>query len=199
MSKRTVRIALLIVVASLAALPAPAAPQAAESSTRSRVWELGGKLSLAAVAAANAMPRPTVDKVFASAKEIGASLGVDVPPLPERKLDRAEAQADALGYVLRDAGSPIASRLGSTYGADHAALFEIAVKTNLLLMFYAPGDAQSKTIADLVRKRAADARLPEELWRDLPARIDARASFDVVKAAVQKMHGDVRRHLRAES
>jgi hypothetical protein len=198
MSKRTIRIALLLAIAALAALPAPAAPQAAEPSTRARVWELGGKLSLAAVAAANAMPKPTVDKVFESARELGASLGVDVPPLPERKLDRAEAQADALGYLLRDAGSPIAGRLGSTYGADHAALFEIAVKTNLLLMFYGPGENESKTIADLVRKRAVDARLPEALWRDLPAKIDARASYDVVKAAVQKLHGDVRRHLRAE-
>jgi hypothetical protein len=203
MPKRTIRIALTVAiavaVAALAAVPAPAAPQAAEPSTRARVWELGGKLSLAAVAAANAMPKPTVDKVFADAQKLGASLGVDVPALPERKLDRAEAQADALGYLLRDAGSPVAGRLGTTYGPDHAALFEIAVKTNLLLMFYSPGDTQSTTIAELVRKRAPDARLPDALWRDLPAKIEARASYDVVKAAVQKLHGDVRRHLRTES
>ena len=186
------------VLAVLAALLLSAPCQAQTDSTRAKVWELGGKLSLAAVAAANAMPKPTVDKVFASAKDIGVSLGVDVPPLPERKLDRTEAQADALGYLLRDAGAPIAGRLGSAYGPDHAALFEIAVKTNLLLMFYAPGEKESQTIAALVRKRAADARLPEEVWRDLPARIDARASYDVVKAAVQKLHGDVRRYLRAE-
>jgi hypothetical protein len=173
-------------------------PSAAQTpSTRARVWELGGKLSLAAIAAANNMPKPTVDKVYDSARELGASLGVEVPPLPERKLDRAEAQADALGYLLRDAGVPIAGRLGSAFGADHAALFEIAMKSNLLLLFYAPGEQQSLTIADLVRKRAPDARLPEALWRDVPSRVEGRARYEDVKAAVQKMQGDVRRHLRS--
>ena len=167
-------------------------------STRARVWELGGKLSLAAVAAANNLPKPTVDKVFASAQEIAASLGVEVPPLPERKLDRAEARAATLAYLLRDVGAPVASRLSSTYGPDHAALFEVAVKSNLLLLLYGPGEPESKTIADLIRKRAPDARLPEALWSDLPAKIDARATYDDIKAAIQKMQGDVRHYLRAE-
>src|SRR4051812_35153611 len=98
-------------VAALAATAVAAPAQAPAPSTRERVWELGGKLSLAALGAANGAPAASVDRVFQSAKEIAASLGVDVPPLPERSLDKAKANADTLGYLLRDAGAPIAEKL----------------------------------------------------------------------------------------
>ncbi len=176
-----------------------AAPTAqATTSTRERVWELGGRLSLAAIAAANGAPAAAVNKVYQSAQELGAGLGVEVPPLPERVLDKPKANADARAYLLRDAGATIAGKLGAAYGADHSALFEVAVKSNLLLLLYLPGDQDSTTIADVIKRRSADARLPEEIWRDLVTKIEGRATFDVVKNAVTKMHGDVRRLLGAE-
>ncbi len=176
-----------------------AAPTAqATTSTRERVWELGGRLSLAAIAAANGAPAAAVNKVYQSAQELGAGLGVEVPPLPERVLDKPKASADARAYLLRDAGAAIAGKLGAAYGADHSALFEVAVKSNLLLLLYLPGDQDSTTIADVIKRRSADARLPEEIWRDLVTKIEGRATFDVVKNAVTKMHGDVRRLLGAE-
>ena len=196
---RNLRLPLVaVLVAAFAATAAAAPRQAPAPSTRERVWELGGKLSLAALGAANGAPAASVDRVFQSAKEIGASLGVDVPPLPERSLDKSKASADALGYLLRQAGAPIAEKLGSTYGADHSALFEVAIKSNLLLLLYSPGEQEGKTIADVIRKRAPDARLREELWRDVPAKIAAGASFDDVKNAVAKMQSDVRKFLAAE-
>ena len=198
---RNLRLPLLAAfVAALAAtaVAAPAQAPAAAASTRERVWELGGKLSFAALGAANGAPAASVDRVFQSAKELAAGLGVDIPPLPERSLDVAKAQADALGYLLKDAGAPVAQKLGSTYGADHSALFEVAVKSNLLLMLYSPGEQEGKTIADLIRRRAPDAKLPEELWRDVPTKIAAGAYFDDVKSAVAKMQSDVRKFLAAE-
>jgi hypothetical protein len=196
---RNLRLPLLAAfVAALAATAVAAPAQAPAASTRARVWELGGKLSLAALGAANGAPAASVDRVFQSAKELAAGLGVDVPPLPERSLDKSKANADALGYLLKDAGAPIAEKLGSTYGADLSALFEVAVKSNLLLMLYSPGEQEGKTIADLIRRRAPDAKLPEELWRDVPTKIAAGAYFDDVKSAVAKMQSDVRKFLAAE-
>lgn len=186
---------LVLLLASTASAGQP--PQAT-TSTRERVWELGGRLSLAAIAAANGAPAAAVNKVYQSAQELGTGLGVEVPPLPERVLDKAKSNADARAYLLRDAGATIAGKLGAAYGADHSALFEVAVKSNLLLLLYLPGDQDSMTIADVIKRRAADARLPEEVWRDLVAKIEGRATFDVVKDAVTKMHGDVRRLLGAE-
>jgi hypothetical protein len=188
------------IVAALAAtaVAAPAQTPAGSPSTRERAWELGGKLSLAALGAANGAPAASVDRVFQNAKEIGAGLGVDLPPLPVRSLDKSKAQADTLDYLLKQAGSPIAEKLGASYGADHAALFEVAVKSNLLLMLYSPGEQEGKTIAELIRKRAPDAKLPEELWRDVPTKIAAGAYFDDVKKAVAKMQSDVRKYLAAE-
>jgi len=196
---RNLRLSLVAaIVAALAATAVAAPAQTPARSTRERVWELGGKLSLAALGAANGAPAASVDRVFQSAKEIATSLGVDLPPLPERSLDKAKAQADVLGYLLRDAGAPIAEKLGSTYGADHAALFEVAVKSNLLLLLYSPGEQEGKTIADVIRRRAPDAKLPEQLWRDVPAKVAAGAYFDDVKTAVAKMQSDVRKFLTAE-
>jgi hypothetical protein len=193
---RRLPLAAAIVAALAAAAAAPA--QTPEPSTRERVWELGGKLSLAALGAANGAPAASVDRVFQSAKQIGTSLGIDVPALPERSLDKSKANADALHYLLREAGAPIAEKLGSTYGADHSALFEVAIKSNLLLLLYNPGEQEGKTIAEVIRKRAPDAKLPEGLWHDVPAKIDAGAPFDDVKSAVAKMQSDVRKSLAAE-
>lgn len=168
------------------------------ASTRARSWELGGKLSLAAIALASPALPSTVQKVFAGARDIGSGLGVDVPALPERELDRSQTQGLVMKYLLADAGAPIAGKLGSTYGGDHAALFEVAVKSTLLLLFYSPGAPEGAEVVTVIRKRAVDARLPESLWQPLVAKIEAKASYDDVKAAVTDLHNAVRKHLSEE-
>jgi hypothetical protein len=188
----------VVLAAACGASVQASAIQNGASSTRARVWDLGGKLSFAAIGAASGAPRASVDKVFESAKQLGASLGVDVPPIPELPLSKADANDKVLGYLLNDAGAPIAEKLGSTYGADHAALFEVAVKSNLLLLLYAPGEDIGPRIAEVLKRRAPDAKLPETLWRDVPAKIEAHAPYDDVKDAVVKMQGDVRQFLKTE-
>lgn len=189
-----------VVLLCLVTLVAPAlARPPQQQSTRARAWELGGKLSLAAIGLASPALPSTIQKVFASAKEIGAGLGVDVPALPERELDRTQTQSLVMKYLLADAGAPIAGKLGSTYGGDHSALFEVAVKSSLLLLFYTPGGPEGAEVATVIKKRAVDARLPEGLWQPLVAKIEARATFDEVKTAVTDLHNGVRRHLAEEA
>ena len=189
-----------VLVLCLAAAAAPALAQSPQQpSTRARAWELGGKLSLAAVGlASNALPS-TVQKVFDSARELVKGLGVDVPLLPERELDRTQTQALVMKYLLADAGAPIAGHLGATYGGDHSALFEVSVKSTLLLLFYTPGGQEGAEVATVIRKSAVDARLPEGLWQPLVAKIEARASFDEVKVGITDLQNGVRRHLAEES
>lgn len=193
-----VRLTAALAAVVLLASAAPARAQSEEAATRARVWELGGRLSLAALGVANGSPQAAVQKVYDGAKELGASLGVTVPPLPERPLDRAGANTVALDYLLRDAGAPLAASIGSTYGADHAALFEVAVKSTLLLLLYTPGDPEGLEVAGLLRTRAPDAGLPERFWQPVVAKIEGRAPFDDVKAAVSALQGDVRRYLKGE-
>lgn len=193
--------AMLLACSLLLALPAAtqtASAQTGELSTRARVWELGGKLSFAALGKANGAPREAVEHVFASAQQLASQLGVDVPPLPDLPLNRSDANAVVLNYLLNDAGSPIAATLGRTYGADHAALFEVSVKSSLLLLLYSPGEQIGQQIAEVIRKRAPDAKLPEQLWHDVTARIDAQATYDQVKDAVATMQSDVRRYLKSK-
>lgn len=185
---------LVLVSMSLSALASP--PPA---STRARSWELGGKLSLAAIALASPALPSTVQKVFAGARDIGSGLGVDVPALPERELDRSQTQGLVMKYLLADAGAPIAGHLGATYGGDHSALFEVSVKSTLLLLFYTPGGPEGAEVATVIRKRAVDARLPEGLWQPLVAKIEARATFDEVKVGITDLQNGVRRHLAEEA
>src|SRR6185369_7082953 len=98
-------------------------------------------------------PKASVDKVFQNAAAIGTSLGVTVPPLPDLPLNREQAKAALVDYILTKAGAPIAEALGKSYGGDHSALFEVSVKSNLLLLLYAPGDAIGTSVATVLRKR----------------------------------------------
>lgn len=191
------RIALVLFILTLS-IPVPAQPPQ-QPSTRARAWELGGKLSLAAIGLASSALPSTIQKVYGSAKDIGTGLGVDVPPLPERELDRSQTQGLVMKYLLADAGAPIAGKLGSTYGGDHSALFEVAVKSTLLLLIYSPGSPEAVEVSTVLKKRAFDARLPEGLWQPLAAKLDARASFDEVKTAVTDLHNAVRKHLAEEA
>lgn len=192
---RTLAAAAVLAISVLSVAPV-SAQTPAQPSTRARVWELGGKLSLAGLGIANNAPPDSVARVFESARQIGTSLGVDVPPLPERELDRAATQSKVEGYLLADAGARIANRLGGAYGADHAALFEVAVKSNLLLLLYTPGSPEGVDVATVLKKRGPDAGIPEALWQPLVAKIEARAPFDDVKEAVTALQSGMRKHLK---
>jgi hypothetical protein len=189
---------LVAAVAFVLALAVFVPAQTPAGSTRSRTWELGAKLSFAAIGSFEGAPKPAVDKVFQSAAALGQGLDVDVPALPDLPLNKEQAKSQLVDYILNKAGAPIAEKLGKTYGADHAALFEVAVKSNLLLLLYAPGESVGGSVAAVLKKRAPDARLPEQLWQNVVAKLDAHATYDDVKAAVVKMQGDVRAFLKAE-
>src|SRR3954463_1001596 len=154
---------LFCLIAAIAlAVPACEA-QTPAGSTRARAWDLGAKLSFAAIGAYEGAPKASVDKVFASAAALGSGLGVTVPALPDLPLNRDQAKAQVIDYILKTAGAPIAESLGKSYGADHAALFEVSVKSSLLLLLYAPGEEIGNSVAGVLRKRAPDARIPDAL------------------------------------
>ena len=97
-------------------------------------WDLGGKLSLAAMTNAAGKPRKQVEKLFAEAVALAKKLGTEAPPLPESTKGGASDSAAALRYVLKTAGEPIGAHLAKEHGGGHAKLFELSTKSSLLLL-----------------------------------------------------------------
>ena len=165
------------------------------TSTRRLAWDLGDDISLAALGNAEGAPKRNVDSLLAKAKVNGKRFGVVIPDLPVNTASKAKNRAEALFYLLRKVGNPMVGILKRDFDEEHALLFEVSLKSNILLLLYGPGGSETETIADVIKTRSARIGLPAHLTADLLKLIAARADYPKVKASIFKMHADVGRHL----
>jgi hypothetical protein len=137
-----------------------------------------------------------VQNWLASAKSHAAALGLAVGELPPTGAagNSQSASRQALTYLFVQ-GQQIGRELATRYAADHAALVEVAVKSNLLLVLYAPGSPATDAIAGSIAQAAPRAGLPPSLWQPLLDLLTAKADPAEVRKAVQRFHADVEGHL----
>jgi hypothetical protein len=160
------------------------------------VWILGSRLSLAALAhdrgmAANSVPT-WLDEAHSACKVLGTS----VPELPEPAAagDTAPASRQVIDYLLAQ-GQRIGRDLSQRYGPEQASLFEVALKSNILLLLYSPGSNAANSISAAISRAAPKAGLPAELWQPVVDRVNKQSSVDDVRTAVRQMHNDVDQYL----
>jgi hypothetical protein len=161
-------------------------------TSRRAAWLLGSRLSLAALAHdRNVAPAETTGW-FKEAGDMARMLGTSVTDLPTRPASASASSAsrEVLTYLL-DEGKRGGDDLRKNYGVDHAALFEVALKSNLLLVLNEPGSSAVEHISTSVERAAPLARLPEELWRPLLDTLSSGRPAVEVRAAVRKMHAGV--------
>src|SRR5688572_1854436 len=120
--------------------------QTPKNASRQLAWDLGGTLSLAAIANAQGVQKASVDSLFAKSTETGKKFGVTIPALPAKSGDKVSDQAEALAYLLRKVGGPMGGILRKNYDEEHALLFEISLKSNILLIMYGPGEGTTDSI-----------------------------------------------------
>ena len=178
-----------------AAQPAPGVQPAPASGTRQVAWDLGTDLGLAAIGHASGAPKASVASVLAKAKKLAATIPVDVPELPVKTGDKAKDSAASIQYLITEAGEPIGKALRARHDVAHVALFEMAAKSQLLLLLYAPGDSLGPSLVSVIKRNAPRADLPESLWMPVADKVQAGAPFAEVKAAVTRMHADVSKYL----
>jgi hypothetical protein len=89
----------------------------------------------------------------------------------------------------------IRGQLDTTYGIDHAALFDLALRSNLLLVYNKPGSPGVQQIAKSIADVAPRANLPDSLWKPLLDALAKNAPEAEVRLAVRKLHADVDAHL----
>jgi len=167
---------------------ADAAAQANSESKKRLVWELGSNISRAATLHAQGASKPQVDRPFAAARKAATSLGITIPDLPAVAGDRVKDTALMLQYMLARTGNPIGDILQKNLGPEHAAIFEIALKSNILLIMYGPGESTTETIANVIRTRRSRTTLPNGMTDKLLQLIAAQAPYDEVKAELLNIH-----------
>lgn len=162
--------------------------------TRRLAWELGSKLSIAAIVASKGADAKLVKSRFGMAETMARGLGVALPRIPALKGESSARYARVLGYLMKDMG-PVADALRTRYGRSHSLLMSIAIKSNATLLLYNPKDDTAQTIADRAEKVCSEIELPQRLWKPAVDSIRARAPFSEVKAAIFKMHKEISAHL----
>jgi hypothetical protein len=150
--------------------------------SKARAWAMAEQLSRAAVQYALGAEPSAVSGMLSDAQSIARDLGVTIARLPERSAD-AGAQMD---YLVAGDGWAPAAELARRFGAAHAALYEIALKANLLLLPSADQDGLARAIAE----RSQEVGLPTAIWQPAVALARANRHGEVLGRAVARMHDE---------
>jgi hypothetical protein len=194
------RRALLAVVlggAFLLVLGAPHGRAGVEEVAKAAAWRLGDQLSLAALLYAQGGHEDNVEKLLSALKPLAEAMQIEIKPFPPRAATSTETYAVIIHYLIKDDGANIGREISGKFGNDAGTLFEVAVKSNLLILLYEPGDDQG--IGGVIQSRFSEIGLPENLWMGLVTAINDKSSQDDVKDAVFKMHNDVADYLSRQA
>jgi hypothetical protein len=171
-------------------------PRSAAPNTRRAAWLLGSRLTLAALANDRGLAPNDVPKWFDQARSAARLLRTTVSELPESTASAVYGSAsETVINYLDFQYQRIIADLRKQAGPEHAALFEVAMRSNTLLMLYNPGTADANSIAATISRSAPQARLPAELWKPVVDLIGKKGSLADVRAAVREMHNRVDQYL----
>jgi hypothetical protein len=142
------------------------------------------------------MAATSVNKWFDEAASAARLLGTTIPDLPESAaaFDGGQASQRVLDY-LGIQYDRIARDLSKNGNTENAALFEIALKSNILILLYSPGNSSAASVSAAISRAGQQAKLPAQLWQPLVDMLGKQTPVDDVRAAVRKMHKDVDEYL----
>lgn len=176
--------------ARVAVEPLPSVP-VLPYNTRHLAWLLGGKLGLAQLAGVQGATPAEVQGWTEEATRLAEQLDLNepAPPVPTGSAERRLKQ-------LLSTSAALADGVARKHGEDHAALVEISLKTNALLVMFEDHPELAGPVARSVTSAAERAMLPGRLWRDATRRVEYAESSDELYDAVTQMHADVEAYLR---
>jgi hypothetical protein len=172
------------------------APTGLPANSKVLSWELGNKLSLAALL--YDMNGAENSDSLKKAKTLATTVDAEVPPFPPKTGNKAKDSAAIASYLLNEAGKPIIQKIKEKHGSEHSQLFEMSLKSNLLLMLYGPGEAEGKAISGVIKRNGTRLNLPENLWQPVVAKVEAEATYAEVKDAVFQMQQHVGKYLATQ-
>jgi hypothetical protein len=183
----------LIAGALLLLLGLSAARAGVDDLVKAAAWRFGDQLSLAAFLYAQGGQEDNVEQLLFSTKPLAEAMEIEIKPFPPRAATSTETYADIIHYLIEGDGAEIGRELSRKFGSDAGTLYEVSVKSNLLLLLYQPGDDQG--IGGMIHSRLSEIGLPENLWMGVVNAINDKAPQGAVKDAIFKMHDDVAAYL----
>ncbi len=166
---------------------------AVEDLAKAAAWRLGDQLSLAGLLYAQGNQDDKVEQLLSSIKPVAEAMELEIKPFPPRSSDSSQTYADVIHYLIQGDGADLGREIAEKFGNPAGTLFEVSVKSNLLLLLYQPGEDQG--IGGVIQARMSEIGLPENLWMGVVTAINDKASEGDVKDAVFKMHDDVAAYL----
>ncbi|MGQ0613106.1 MAG: hypothetical protein ACT4PV_05140 [Planctomycetaceae bacterium] len=159
--------------------PADAALSKEVATTRLACFRLGKDLGLVTVGRPQGLAAQTASEMFARCEKLAGAMRATLPPLPALEGESARDLARALGYLLRDLEG-VRGTLRQSYGAEGAALFDVATCGALLIVLYSAGEERLETdaLVQRIERSAGAAAIPAELAKPLLDAVAARASYD---------------------
>ncbi len=177
-------------MASAAIKPLPAVP-VLPYNTRHLAWLLGGKLGLAELAD---LDGATPTEVAAWSDEVDRLARELQIPDPSSKTNASDP-AERVRRMM-DAAARAGDALATEHGIDHAALLEISLKTNALLVVAKERPELAAPVATAVRAAAERAVLPRFLWEEAVQTLERQPTPEQTLATVTKLHERVESFLR---
>lgn len=152
-------------------------------SYKQEAWKLGHNLSMATLLNAAGDSSAKVKRRFRLAETNAKNLGITLPKLPRQTPDITDSKIIAL-YYLTSTGTSISGILREDFGADHAALYDIAYRLNVILILYKSNPRDAKAIVNFINRRAKIAGLPETVFAPLTQLITYGADYEEIKNEV---------------
>jgi hypothetical protein len=182
----------------LLALGIPAGRAGITDLAKAAAWRLGDQLSLAGLLHAQGNQNEKVEQLITGMKPLAEAMEIDIKPFPPRAATETETYADVINYLIKGDGAKTGQQLAEKFGIAAGTLYEVSMKSNLLLLLYEPGDDQG--IGGVIQSRMSEVGLPENLWIGVVNAINNKAPQGELKNAIFKMHDDVAAYLgkRAE-
>ena len=154
---------------------------------RRMAWELGHTLSMAALLKAQRGPDHDVRHYFDRAEKLGTGLNLPIPALLETTDNQIADLSATINFLLNTTGRPYQQHIKKFQGDAAAALFELAMKTNLFTVLYVPGDETSSAFVNAVTRIAQRARLPKQVTQPVIDAVESAAEREQVVQAIVEM------------
>jgi hypothetical protein len=163
-----------------------------KSVTRAASWLLGSKLSLGLLLKSRG-GEELGNKMLRQAESFAQILGLEITPFVPAGDTDTEILADTTHYLIKGDGAKLGAALSSKFNESHGLLFEVAVKSNLGVLLYSPGDDFG--LAGIIEDRCGRIQLPEGLWLPVVEAMRQKKDQDTVKSLIFTMHENIARYL----
>jgi hypothetical protein len=174
-------------------LGVPATRAEVADLAKAAAWRLGDQISLAGLLYAQGNQDDKVEQLLTNIKPLAEAMEIEIKSFPPRAATETETYADILQYLLKGDGAEAGQQIAQKFGLAAGLLYEVSIKSNLLLLLYEPGDDQG--IGGVIQSRLSEVGLPENLWVGVVDAINNKAPQGELKSAVFKMHDDVAAYL----